>query len=101
MLLAGLGDTFVKSVLDTPSGASLADQSRYRAVMDAAGSTNSGQVYVDVQGVIAAVVPLLSATEAATFERDVRPYLQPIAAVGSGWTNRDGLIRSRMIVSIP
>jgi hypothetical protein len=101
LLVAGLGDAFVKSVIDTPAGSSLADQSGYRAAIELAGSTNSGQAYLDVQDVIAVIVPLMSSTEAATFEREVRPYLQPIAAIAMSASSRDGLIRSRVIVGIP
>ena len=101
LLVAGLGDTFVKSVIDASPGSSLADDGAYKTAMDLAGNSNSGQVYVDVQDLLALIVPNLSGTDAATFDREVRPYLAPIAAVASAATSRDGLIRSKIVVSIP
>jgi hypothetical protein len=101
LILGGLGDTFVKAVIDTRPGTGLADQAAYRAAMDLAGSANSGQAYLDVADLVTAVLPLLPSAEAATFEREIRPYLQPIAAVAMSATSRDGLIRSRIVLSTP
>jgi hypothetical protein len=101
LLVAGLGDTFVKAVIDASPGSSLADDGAYKTAMDLAGNSNSGQVYVEVQDLLALIVPNLSGTDAATFDREVRPYLAPIAAVASAATSRDGLIRSKIVVSIP
>jgi hypothetical protein len=101
LVVASLGDTFAKSVIDTVAGSSLADQSGYRAAIELAGSPNFGQAYVDVPDLITAITTSLAPDQVAAFDRDLRPYLQPIAAVAMSATSRDGLIRSRVVVNIP
>jgi hypothetical protein len=101
LVVVGLGDAFAKAIVDTPSGSSLADQSAYRAAVELAGSPNIGQVYVDVPDLVTALRSSMTADQGATFDRDVKPYLQPIAAVAMSATGRDGLVRSRIVVSIP
>ena len=72
------GDAFVKAVLDTKSGSSLADQARYKAAIDAAGGANVSQGYLDLRGVIDAVVAPMPADQKAKYDSDVRPYLDPL-----------------------
>src|SRR5439155_8156112 len=49
LVIAGIGDTFVKAVLDTKPGSSLADHANYRSALDRAGAANGGQLYADIQ----------------------------------------------------
>jgi hypothetical protein len=100
LILGSLGDAFVKQVIDTPAGSSLAEQPAYRSAIELAGSPNSGQAYLDVPALISTFAPLLSGADATTFERDVRPVLQPIVALAMSATSRDGIVRSRMVINI-
>jgi hypothetical protein len=100
LVVGGLGDAFVKQVIDTPAGSALADQPAYRAAVGLAGSPNAGQAYLDVPDLITALRPLLSGAAATKFDEEVRPYLQPIAAVAVSTTRRDGLLRSRFVVNV-
>ncbi|HTC85946.1 MAG TPA: DUF3352 domain-containing protein, partial [Candidatus Acidoferrum sp.] len=72
------GDGFVKAVLDTKAGSSLADQARYKTAIDAVGGANVSQGYLDLRAVIDAVVSQLPADQKAKYESDVRPYLDPL-----------------------
>ena len=76
------GDGFVKAVLDTKAGSSLADQARYRTAIDAAGGANGSQGYLDLRAVIEAVQADLPATQRTQFDRDVKPYVDPFQAIG-------------------
>lgn len=99
LFIAGLGDAFVKSVLDTTAGSSLADQERYRTALDRAGTPNAGQVYVDIAGIVAAVEPLLPAPERARYEQEVKPFLDPIGAFAASSTSGDPM-RVRFVVTV-
>jgi hypothetical protein len=81
VVVIGVGDAFVKSVLDAGSGSSLADVDRYKALLARVGDRNLGAGFVD----ITAVRELLE-THAATqprfgeYLRDYKPYLVPFDA---------------------
>jgi hypothetical protein len=75
------GDGFVKAVLDTKAGSSLADQARYKTAIDAVGGANVSQGYLDLRAVIDAVVSQLPADQKAKYDSDVRPYLDPLQSL--------------------
>jgi len=86
LLVLGLGDTFVKAVLGTKAGGSLADQARYRVALERAGSANTGQLYVDVAGLADAAEAAMPADSRSKYVADYKPYLQhfqALADVGS------------------
>jgi hypothetical protein len=93
------GDAFVKAVLDTKAGSSLADQPRYRTAIDRAGASNAGQVYVDLQAIVTAAEGSLPADAKASYDRDVKPYLAPFAAFAA--VSQDGdLVHGRIVVTV-
>ena len=78
LAIIGVGPGFVKSVLDVKPGAALADQARYRAVMDRIGARNAGSLFVDLAGIRKLVEPALANLPgAASYASDVKPYLAP------------------------
>jgi len=80
IVVVGIGDEFVKAVIDTTPGDSLADQPRYRAALDRAGSANTGQAYVDVAGLVGASLPLMPAEDRSSYEQEAKPFVDPLAA---------------------
>jgi hypothetical protein len=80
LVVIGIGDAFVKSVIDTTAGDSLADQPRYRAALDRAGSSNTGQAYVDIAGLVGSSVPLMPADDRSSYEQELKPFIDPLAA---------------------
>jgi hypothetical protein len=82
LVVVGFGDTFVKSILDTTAGASLADDGRYKALLDRVGPQNVGSSYVDLTAARELLERLGSDSPAqlATYVRDFRPYLLPFDA---------------------
>jgi len=94
----GLGDTFVKQVIDVTSGTSLAAQSRYSdAVAAAGGPASLGNAYADITAWRTFLEAQLPASEKAKYESDVKPYLVPFDRVVALGT-RDGNAREGTII---
>lgn len=98
LAIVGVGDGFVKSILDTTQASSLAGQEQYKATLERAGKTNSSQMYVDLTGVREFVERLLPADQRGTYERDVKPYVEPFAAAGAGGTTTNERLTGRFII---
>jgi hypothetical protein len=80
LVVAGVGDAFVKAVLDTQAGTSLASDSRFKAATDRAGAANRGLTYVDIAAARELIENLMPAAERAEYERNYKPYLLPLQA---------------------
>src|SRR5439155_19982201 len=48
LIVVGVGDTFVKSVLDTKPGSSIADDGRFKSLIGRVGDQNVGDAFVDI-----------------------------------------------------
>ncbi|HTS15816.1 MAG TPA: hypothetical protein VMH24_09105, partial [Candidatus Sulfotelmatobacter sp.] len=78
LFVLGVGDAFVKSVLDTTSATSLGSDARYSAALSAAGGpTDSSVVYADLTAIRGLVEASLPAAQKAAYTSDVQPYLAP------------------------
>ena len=93
------GDGFVKAVLDTKAGSSLADQPRYTAAFAAAGASNAGSMYIDLKAIVSAVEARLPADSRAAYERDVKPYLAPLSAIAVSSQGGD-LMHGRIVLTV-
>jgi Protein of unknown function (DUF3352) len=93
------GDGFVKAVLDTKAGSSLADQPRYKTAMGRAGASNSSQGFVDVAAIVKAVEAQLPSDTLKSYEKDTKPYLAPFAAFGYSTQGGD-LQHVRFVVTV-
>ena len=86
----GIGDGFVKQVLDVTNGTSLASQSRYTDALAAAGGPASlGNAYADITAWRTFLETQLPAAEKAKYLSDVKPYLTPFDRV-IALATRDG-----------
>jgi uncharacterized protein DUF3352 len=97
IVVIGLGDSFVKAVLDAKPGASLADDARYKSLIDRVGAQNVGSVYLDVTAVRETVESLFRTAHPAGFanyETEIKPYLLPLDAYIQSSAIDDGLDRS-------
>jgi hypothetical protein len=72
---------FVKGVLDTPAGGGLAAQAGYAQAIALAGGTGSMDAYVNITGLRAGLETLIPATEKASYDTNVKPFLEPFDAV--------------------
>jgi hypothetical protein len=94
IIVIALGDSFVKAVLDAKPGASLADDARYKSLLDRVGSQNTGVTYLDVTAVremFEGLYRTADATGFADYEREIKPYLEPLDALIQSGT-RDGAL---------
>lgn len=100
LVIVGVGgDAFVKAVLDTKAGSSLADESRYKTALDRAGAENTASAYLDVQSVLAAVDAAMPAAERAKFDTGTKPYLEPLQAVAVSQQSGD-VIHGRFVITV-
>jgi hypothetical protein len=89
LVIIGLDPAFVRAVLDTSPGDSLADQPRFRDLVARAGADHRALTWSDLDAIEAMAVAKLEPAERAEFERDVQPYLAPFDAL-VGVVTRDG-----------
>lgn len=71
---------FVKDVVDTAGGGSLADDEVYRRAISLAGGDGVGNVFVDIAGILGGVEAMLPADEKAQYETEIKPFLEPFEA---------------------
>ena len=100
VVVLGVGPQFVKDVLDARAGASLADQARYTALIDAAGAENTGVMWLDIAALRGMVEPLLPADAAAAYERDLKPYVEPLDAIGGATVTSTDLDRTTVYLTV-
>ena len=81
LVVAGVGDTFVKSVLDTQAGSSLASDGRFKAATDRAGTSNRGLAYLDIAAVRELIEDVVPASERVEYEKNYKPYLLALQAL--------------------
>jgi hypothetical protein len=83
----GSSADFIKHVLDAGAGASLADDGRYKGLVDRVGAQHTGITFVDiaaVRGLVEATMATsASAEERAEYEESVKPFLVPFDALVS------------------
>lgn len=100
IVAVGTTPAFVKAVLDAPAADTLAEQARFRELLDRVGASHRSLVWADLDAIEALAVAQLEPSEQAHFESDIRPYLAPLDAF-IGVTERDGsLDRSRALLVI-
>jgi hypothetical protein len=78
-LVLGLGPEAVGRILDLQHADSLASNARFRGALEAAGGiSNGGITYVDLAAARAAFEPLLEGDMRTQYEREIKPYLEPL-----------------------
>jgi Protein of unknown function (DUF3352) len=103
VVVIGLGDSFVKAVLNAKPGASLADDARYKALIERVGAQNVGSAYLDVTAVREMFESLFKSADPAGFadyEREIQPYLLPLDAYVQSSLLDGGMDRSVGLVVV-
>ncbi|MGH2511302.1 MAG: DUF3352 domain-containing protein, partial [Candidatus Limnocylindrales bacterium] len=89
LVIVGVGDAFVKAVLDTKAGHSLADQPAYQQAIGLAGSSNAGQGFIDLAGLRADIEALATkSSRLADYDANIKPFLEPFTSLA--WSNSAG-----------
>jgi hypothetical protein len=100
LVVVGLSEAFVASVLDVRDGESLADNDRYQHAIERAGGVNDSQGYVDVAAVVEHVGGHLEGAEADRWRSDLAPWLAPFEGVAFTSSRSDGLVTSRLVLTV-
>ncbi len=101
LFIVGVGAAWVKHVLETQPGGSLADQATYKTAIERAGARNNGQAYLDVPGIVQLVVDSgqLTGDQRSRYESDIRPYLEPVGGFALSSTMAGEMMTARFVVT--
>jgi hypothetical protein len=102
VVVFGTGPAFVKHVLDTTSGSSLASNDRYKALVSRVGS-GTGTAFVDIAAIRAmaeGALATLDPSAAAHYKEDVAPYLAPFDALMSSGSVGNDLSSGKLIITV-
>jgi hypothetical protein len=100
VVLVGVGDSFMTSVLGTGAGSSLADSAAYKAALGRSLANSRTTVYVGVASGRDLIKGFLPAESLATWESDVLPYVEPFQVVAITSSSDAAANRSRVIVTV-
>lgn len=99
VVVIGVGDAFVKSVLDTTAGTSLASNARFSALVDRVGD-HAGLGYLDLTGIREMIEAAVPAAQRGRYDTDVKPYLVPFDALVAATRTGGDVDSGRLIVTI-
>jgi hypothetical protein len=104
IVVVGYGAAFVDAVLDAGPGKSLADDARFKSLVERVGTENLGLTFVDVRAirnlVEPLVKPLVSDEEWATYQREIVPYVSHLDALVSSSKIDGGINRLPMSFTV-
>ena len=78
LIVVGYTDAFVKAVIDTTPGASLAAQGDYLAAIGAAGASNEGAIYINVPALEDQIGTAVFSSEPSRWTLDIKPYVDHV-----------------------
>ncbi|HEY8988816.1 MAG TPA: DUF3352 domain-containing protein, partial [Candidatus Limnocylindrales bacterium] len=103
VVVLGYGRDFVASVLDAASGSNLASDDRFKKLLSRVGEENIGLSFVDVNAIRGLAEPLfqrLAPAEIwATYEKEIKPYVEHVDALISSSRKDGGLDRSQAAIT--
>ena len=99
LVIVGVGDGFVKAVLDTKPGSSLADQPGYQRAIDLAGSSAASQGYIDLTAVRTAAESMAAgSSDLKAYDSDVQPFLEPFQSIAWSQSSDSNLSIGRIVL---
>jgi hypothetical protein len=99
LVVFGVGDGFVKRVLDTKADASLGSDPRFKGLVDRVGDHNA-LGFADLTAVRSLVEGALPSEAKALYEKDYKPYLEPFDAFVFGARTSADLDSARVLVTV-
>jgi hypothetical protein len=102
VVILGSGPGFVQHVLDTTPETSIASNERYKALVGRVGQ-GAGIGFLDItaiRGLIETAVVRMGVTDVSEYEQEYKPFLEPFDAVITSTSVKDGLYRTRAIVTV-
>lgn len=84
LVVVGPDPAFVKAILDTKAGSTLADSSRYASMAGRVAASNHAFGWIDMAAVRDILVAKMPSADRTRYEADIAPYLAPLdGAVGA------------------
>ena len=99
-LIVGGGESFVRHILETTAGSSLADAAGYKHVFTRAPVENLGQVYVGTPSLLSLAETMIPTAEQAAFKSNIEPYLAPFEAIAVTTTTDHGSVHVRFVATV-
>lgn len=99
-LIVGAGEGFVRHVLETASGSSLADQPSYKTALGLAQAENTGELYIAFQALTPLIEANIPAGDRPAYESDAKPYLAPFDSFLETMSQANGGLRLRFVVTV-
>lgn len=103
VVVIGSSPAFVRSVLDAGAGASLADDTRFSALVARVGAAHTGVSFVDIaaiRGLVEGFLPEATAQQRAEYEESVKPFLVPFDAFVAATVGGDDLDAQHAIITV-
>ena len=100
VVVLGYGTDFVKAVLDARTGDSLAKTDRFAAALKQADKANAALMWLDVAGVRTFAETQIPAGDKATYETDVKPYLDAIDSVIGTYAPGETIDGSTLVIGM-
>lgn len=102
VVVLGSGPAFVKHILDTTPGTSLASNDRYKALINRVGP-GTGTAFVDIAAIrskLEGALTTLDPSAAATYTTEVAPFLAPFDALITSGSVGNGLSSGKVIITV-
>ena len=102
VVVIGSGPGFVKHVLDTTAGTSLAANDDYKKLVDRVGPT-TGTIFVDITAIREAAEKVVSANDPAgykTYTTDIKPFVEPFDALIEAGSVSGDLTKSVVVITV-
>lgn len=100
LVVVGIGSGVVERVLDVQAAASLATSGSYGEAVGLAGSRNEVQAYVALDRLVGFVEGLAPADQRAAWDRDVKPYVDHLAALAWSSGGADQGSRASLVLTV-
>jgi hypothetical protein len=99
-IVLAVGDGLIERILDVEDGSSLRTTDSYSRAVQLSGQRTDVQVYMAIDSVLALVERLVPASELESFNRDFKPYVDPLAATSVSSTNEAGSSSARIVLTV-
>jgi hypothetical protein len=100
VVVLGSGTDFVKAVLDARTGESLAKTDRFAAALKQADTVNAALLWLDVAKVRTFAETQIPASDKATYQTDVQPYLKAIDSVIGTYAPSETIDGSTLVIGM-
>jgi hypothetical protein len=103
VVVIGSGPDFVKSVLDTDAGPSLADDERFASLLSRVGKEHTGVTFVDIaaiRGLVEGMMASIPGIDRSEYDESIQPFLAPFDAVIGANSVGTEVDTSRFVVTV-